>query len=362
MKKISVVIPCYNATEYLDRCMEHILKQTIGLENIEIILVDDASTDGGATLSLMMEYERKYPDNIIVIPLEQNLRQGGARNVGVMHAGGEYLMFCDADDWLVLDAMEILYHIALKYDADVVEFQYEEVMNAGEKTAEAGIEDKMKYVIWDFEEDEEERKEYMISCTDYYGLGCWNKLYRLSMIQDNNIRFAEHLICEEPAFTLLVRVFARKHIIVDAELYCYFHSPNGTMHSSWDDRKFDNIKVWMAIVQDFEKRGLLEKYHKELEYMFYGWGFGMSIRMLIARGYSLTEEELNFFKSVVLQLFPNVLRNLYIVEKKTDGWDMLVRALLEMELTKENVPELNRIMKFYLQEKGKILSQQEKES
>lgn len=77
MKKISVVVPCYNTAEYLDRCMQSILKQTIGFENIEIILVDDASTDGGATLSLMMEYEKKYPDNIMVIPLEQNLRQGG---------------------------------------------------------------------------------------------------------------------------------------------------------------------------------------------------------------------------------------------------------------------------------------------
>ena len=261
MKKISIVIPCYNAAEYLDRCMESILKQTIGLENIEIIIVDDASTDGGATLSLIMEYEKKYPDNIMVIPLEQNMRQGGARNVGIMYARGEYLMFCDADDWLMLDAMEILYHIATKHDADVVEFQHRDVIETEKDVADkyleesditADIEKKVECTVWEFEEDDEKRKEYMVFCSERCGLGCWNKLYRLHMIQDNSIRFAEHLICEEPSFTLPVRLYERKHVLIDAELYCYFQSENSTMRTNWDNKKFDNIKVWVIIMQDLK--------------------------------------------------------------------------------------------------------------
>ena len=107
MKKVSVVVPCYNAAVYLDKCMEQLIKQTIGIENIEIILVDDASTDDGATWELIMEYEREFPDTVIAIQLEQNMRQGGARNVGISYAGGEYLMFCDADDRLAFEAMGI---------------------------------------------------------------------------------------------------------------------------------------------------------------------------------------------------------------------------------------------------------------
>lgn len=362
MKKISVVIPCYNAAKYLDRCMEHLLKQTIGLENIEIILVDDASTDDGATLSLMMEYEKKYPDNIIVIPLEQNLRQGGARNVGVLYADGEYLMFCDADDWLMLDAMEILYHIASKNDADVVEFQFEKVGAAeadkaeetaldkfsGEENIAENIEDKIKCSIWEFGENDEKRKEFMILCTDNCRLGCWNKLYRMQMIKDNHIRFAEHLICEEPAFTLPVRIYERKHVLINAKLYCYFYSSGSTIRSNWDDKKFDNINVWMILIQDMEERGLLEKYYSELEYMMYGWGFKTGMRMLSARGYALSVDELNAYKQAVLERFPHVLKNAYVV-KETDGWSMLMQALLEMELTEENVPKLNNIMQDYLQ-------------
>ena len=69
MKKVSVIVPCYNAAIYLDRCMEHLLKQTIGIDNIEIILVDDASTDDGATWESIMKYEQQFPDSIIAIPL-----------------------------------------------------------------------------------------------------------------------------------------------------------------------------------------------------------------------------------------------------------------------------------------------------
>lgn len=79
MKKVSVVVPCYNVGMYLDKCVQHLLHQTIGIENIEIILVNDASTDNGETWELIMKYEQEYPDTIIAVSLEQNMRQGGGK-------------------------------------------------------------------------------------------------------------------------------------------------------------------------------------------------------------------------------------------------------------------------------------------
>ncbi len=92
MKKVSVVVPCYNASQYLDKCITQLLRQTIGLDNMEIILVDDASTDDGRTWKLIMNYEQRFPDTIMAISLEQNMRQGGARNAGVSYASGKYLI------------------------------------------------------------------------------------------------------------------------------------------------------------------------------------------------------------------------------------------------------------------------------
>lgn len=87
---LSIVVPCYNATIYIQRCLESLLNQD--LDNYEIICVNDASTDN--TLGLLQEYERKYP-NIRVISHECNKRQGGARNTGIKNARGRYIGFVD---------------------------------------------------------------------------------------------------------------------------------------------------------------------------------------------------------------------------------------------------------------------------
>ena len=109
MKAVSVVVPCYNVGRYLGKCIDQLLGQTIGQEKIEIILVDDGSTDHGATWNVITGYEERFPDVIIAVSLNQNMRQGGARNIGASYADGEYLMFCDADDWMLEEALERCY-------------------------------------------------------------------------------------------------------------------------------------------------------------------------------------------------------------------------------------------------------------
>ena len=111
-KKISVIIPCHNAELTIDRCMESVEKQTIGVENLEIILVNDASKD--KTLEKLCIWEAKYPNSIIVIDCEENKKPGGARNIGLDYAGGQYIAFADADDILEEDMYEMLFEAADK--------------------------------------------------------------------------------------------------------------------------------------------------------------------------------------------------------------------------------------------------------
>lgn len=344
MKKISVIVPCYNVSGYLERCMEHLLGQTIGLEEIEIILVDDASTDDGATLRLMMEYERRFPDTIMLIPLEQNVRQGGARNIGVSYAEGEYLMFCDADDWLAYRAMEILYHTAKENDADVVEYRYKTVND----TLDSGevIEQGSGSYFRDMGSIDSKRKLLMGSMDDF-SLGCMRKLYRTSLIKDHSIRFAEQLICEEPSFTLPVRLYERKHVFVDAKLYYYLQRPDSTMHGNWGTRKWDNVKVWMTLMEDLENRGFLQIYPAELECMMYDWGFSLSIQMMVKKGYRLTMEELQTLKKITLKMFPMILNNPYVTARE-DEWDKIMKYILGIELTEKIVIYVNELLQKYL--------------
>ena len=126
MKKISIIIPCYNCQEYIQFCLHSVFEQTIGLSQLEIILLDDASTDG--TLNVLMQYEKKYPEDIMLIPLSENGKQGKARNIGMSYATGEYVLFLDADDVLHKVACEHLYNTAVKQQADIVNYLKHDAM------------------------------------------------------------------------------------------------------------------------------------------------------------------------------------------------------------------------------------------
>lgn len=343
MKKVSVIVPCYNAAEYLDKCIGYLLRQTIGIENMEIILVNDASTDDGATWDVIARYERQFPDTIMAVSLEQNMRQGGARNVGVSYAGGEYLIFCDADDWLLQQTLERCYNTAKEQDADVVEFLIRNVQDH-DVTVEVIKGGNSKLIEVD---TDERRKAFLLSESRQYSLGSQKKMYRRSLIQDNHIRFAEHLIFEEPSFVLPVRFYERRHYFLDEQLYICYLSGGSTVRSDWGVHKWDNPKVWMHLMHDLEERGILHEYYEELEYLFFTHGLGLSIRMALQKGYWLTREELMFLTEMTLKIFPDVRKNRY-VERHKSIWYRLMLTLLNMEITDESVQTINEILIKYI--------------
>ena len=104
MGKVSVIIPCYNVEPYIGECLDSVIGQTIGKENLEIIVVDDCSTDN--TVQILQAYETRYPEQMIVVLCEQNGRQGTARNIGLSYASGEFVSFVDSDDYMPDDAVE----------------------------------------------------------------------------------------------------------------------------------------------------------------------------------------------------------------------------------------------------------------
>lgn len=114
--KVSVIVPIYNVEKYLEECLESLVKQT--LKEIELILVIDGSTDGSEAIA--RGYEKKYKNIRIIVQENQGL--SGARNTGLRVAKGKYVYFVDSDDYISLNAMEILYDTAERKNADVVLF------------------------------------------------------------------------------------------------------------------------------------------------------------------------------------------------------------------------------------------------
>ena len=113
---ISVIVPVYNVEDYLISCMDSIINQT--LENIEVICINDGSTD--ESLKILKEYEKK--DERVKVYSKQNSGQGTARNFGLENAIGEYVLFVDSDDWIDIETCEILYDVAKSKELDLLIF------------------------------------------------------------------------------------------------------------------------------------------------------------------------------------------------------------------------------------------------
>ncbi len=336
-KKVSVVVPCYHVSAYIDKCMESLLNQTLGLENMEIILVDDASQDDGATLRRLMEYEGRFPEQITVVALDVNLRQGGARNVGIQYAAGEYLLFCDADDYLSLCAAERLYNAAQIYQADVVEFRKKKISDYAQ-IDETLIGGDQSYLL-DLSDDKVRRAVLDISRDDF-GLGCLNKLYRLDMIRDNQIRFAEHLFYEEPSFMVPVRLYEKRHFYLDEVLYYYVQRPGSTLHSRNEEHYLDNMKVWNILVSDLQQRNLLAKYHNEISEMYYDWAFLLNLYIILEKGGILERETFIALKSAVEERFPDIRSNPLMADE--NGQREI--AVLDMPYTEDKQERLKEML------------------
>ena len=352
MKKVSIVVPCYNAAMYLNKCVEYLLHQTIGSDNIEIILVNDASTDDGATWGIITEYEQRFPETIIAINLEKNLRQGGARNVGVSYASGEYLIFCDADDWLLCETLEHCYRAAKEYNADVVEFLINDIYDHEiEVPLEKGEGEDFLIEL----STEEARKKFLLYVDRRLSLGSQKKFYRTDLIQSNRISFVEQLIFEEPSFMLPVRIYENRHYFLNEKLYICYLSQGSTVRSNWETaHKWDNPRVWMKLIDDLSERGMIQKYYTELEYLFLNWGLGLSIRMLLRKGCIIAKEELKFLINMTLKLFPEIRNNSYVAnDVKNSGSNTISRSavllsLLDMEITDETLQDILEMLIRYL--------------
>lgn len=260
MRKISVIIPCYNVSLYIDRCMSSIAGQTIGMDCLEIICIDDASTDD--TWEHLQRWEQLYPDHVVLIRQEVNRRQGAARNMGVSVSSSDWISFVDADDWLEPDFFEKLYEPVTQYACDVVACEWvrddSEVLSYMDKSRR--IRGKEQYIAVD---TEEVRKSLLRS--GILGDGIHAKLIRRRMLVDCEIFFPEDLTYEDMYWNPLLYVYAAGVYTIKEYLYHYFVNPHATVMSRNEMYHMDWITVQMIKWADYHRRGLFKAYREEME-------------------------------------------------------------------------------------------------
>lgn len=301
-KLISVIVPCYMVEQYIDRCVNSLLNQTIGLDNLELIFVNDASPDN--TIEKLFEYEKQYPDSIIVIDSKENMKQGGAKNLGIRYASANYVSFIDSDDWVEPTLFEKLYEKAIQYNCDIVSAAPKRVFAQGVPMGRTGKQDE-HYII----ENEYQRKSFLIKG----GIrSCLSKIYKKDLIVNNNVYFIEHLTYEDNYFGYLLSMYVKNIYFVEEYLYDYFINPESTIVKKNSTHHFDRLITETMRIKELKARNLFDIYHDEIEFSFLNVYYLNSLHLIFLRFETLPIEVLNSMKETVFSLFPDYKNNPYL--------------------------------------------------
>lgn len=234
--KISVVIPLYNAEPYIGRCLDSVLRQSY--KNIEIVIVDDASTD--ASLSVVQRYQTQNP-SVTIISHKQNKGAMMSRKDGYTAATGECLMFVDADDTLPLDAVACLVAKQQETNADIVAGNVEKIYVDGHK--ERLVENLPPHATG---------VDMLEALLDEKVRRClWGRLYRTSLFHEHPLINLDNMTIYEDA-CLLHQVVVNAHVIVtvDDTVYQYNENMSSVTHRVYGIQQIESIIMANKIIAD----------------------------------------------------------------------------------------------------------------
>lgn len=256
--KLSIIVPVYNMTAdgKLEYCLNSLVNQTIG--DYEIIAVDDCSTD--ESFSILQDYESRFPDKFHAIHSDVNKHQGGAKNIGMKLAEGEWIGFIDSDDWITPDMYERLIKRAEETGADLVGCDYcltnEHSMKVGQlvpnnKPEQSGV------------LDDEKRRSLILD-----GGSLVVKIFRRSMIIENELWFPENIFYEDNALGNSYLVLANHFEYIPEAMYYYYQHDTSTVHTISPTRCEDRMEAGRLMLDEAKRHDYFDKFYPELEYSF----------------------------------------------------------------------------------------------
>jgi len=237
MAEISVIVPIYKVEQYLDRCVESILAQSI--EDFELILVDDGSPD--RCPEMCDEWAKK--DSRIVVIHKENGGLSDARNTGIdwvfANSDSEWITFIDSDDWVHPRYLECLYNAVLNHNVDVSSCSF---CNTSGEIPQEPIDDFFQLLT---PEDfyVEHNTNFVIACGKLYKKKCFD-----------TIRYPVGKLHEDE-FTTYKIIFDKDYIAVTFQkLYYYYQNPDGIMNSKWNMRRLDALEALSGQIVFFEEK------------------------------------------------------------------------------------------------------------
>ena len=290
MIKVSVIVPVYNTSKYLDKCINSLVNQT--LEDIEIIIINDGSTDDSKKKIEL--WEKK--DKRIKLYNKENGGQASARNLGLSVATGEYIAFLDSDDYVSNEMYNLLYQEAKKDDFDIILCDY--YLDYGDKII---------------------KNEKICSKTSLMSSGDYilstpspvNKIIKRSFLKESNFSFPEGFIYEDLASMPVLGIYNPSIKYLNKYLYYYVQTPSSTMRNDKYKEKYEDI--FRAI--EYLYNNILGKgFDQELEYIItYHFLYLGSLNFFKYRKY----DKINMISDRMKSYFPKWFKNSIVIDKFT---------------------------------------------
>lgn len=318
---VSVIVSVYNGEKYLKKCLNSLQEQT--LENIEIICINDGSTDN--SLKILNDYANN--DNRIKVISKENAGAGSARNIGLDNVNGKYVSFVDADDWVDLDMLEKLYNISESKGTDIVIFKmldYDEKNHEFYKSKYYKIRPLRKFSNQLFKTKDIGNKLFNVTTSTA------NKFYNAKFLKKAKTSFPEGFIFEDNPFFFDLMLKANKIFFLDKYIY-YRRRRESSIMSSINDTHFGIIPVTNIIIDVFKNNDSLEDYKNGL--------FNFKISSIKLR-YNIMDDN---FKNRFFPMIKEDLEDFYNKYNKDDGYN-------EKNEYKKNIEPSSRYLKNILKE------------
>ena len=238
---ISVIVPIYNVEEYLEECLESIRNQTY--TNIEVILVNDGSTDGSKEICERFCQQ----DNRFKLVTQENQGLSAARNRGVKESIGEYIMFVDSDDVVKYNIVEVLFFY-MNSDVDIVECQIT-------RCKDELVDNKSTSIMFKGESTEAILKSIEFKEVKFCA---FTKLYRRELVE--KVPFLEGYIYEDVYTGMNYLKYIRKMVVVDLKGYYYRVRPNSIMTKSFNEKNLDIFPIGKKLIESFDDNEYLLPY------------------------------------------------------------------------------------------------------
>lgn len=316
---ISVIVPIYNVESYLEKCLDSIVTQS--LDNFEVVLVNDGSTDSSG------EIAQKYADEYSFVTLitQQNQGLGGARNTGIEHAAGDFFLFVDSDDYLLKDTLSSIYKKIIEENADMLIFGFTSVDINGNTLSE---ESQISF-----------KGNSLRVCPEIL-LGApaaWNKLIHRDLFLKTGIRFPPRVWYEDLRTTTKLYIYAKKIVYINQSFYRYLKRPGSIMNIDKADRISEIIDAVEDVFSYYREKNLFDAYKQEMEFIALNHIYYLGSLHVVAldRKHHL----LKTFYSYMQDHFPNYMENKYLDRLGSKGM-----VILKM-LNKNNYFALSSLLK-----------------